>query len=59
MTDVGTPGTEPASRSGREPATLVSAVLDEESRRQPEAAAVDEGGEATRATFDSIGSSPA
>jgi ABC-type branched-subunit amino acid transport system ATPase component len=45
MTDVDTPGTEPAGRSGTEPATLVSAVLDEESRRQAEAAAVDDGGE--------------
>jgi ABC-type branched-subunit amino acid transport system ATPase component/MFS family permease len=58
MTDVGTPGTEPAGRSGTEPAgrsgtepagrsgtepaSLVSAVLDEESRRQAEAAALDD-----------------
>jgi ABC-type branched-subunit amino acid transport system ATPase component len=50
-----TDGTQPDTRSGTEPATLVEAVLDEESRRQADAQAADAGGDLDLATLPGVG----
>jgi ABC-type branched-subunit amino acid transport system ATPase component len=48
-------GTEPDTRSGTEPASLVEAVLDEESRRQADAAAADAATAVDVATLPGVG----